>query len=236
MGPFDAPKIAENIPSSSSAEIQKMQASNGMLDEIFALKDKTAKTQKGPEISDLGRIAQMSMPVGWTAGNDVNRGTSYAKEFHPKTQNAAGEAVENKDVQMVFSYRGNRLSDDASKAFRELIDSPSKSTDGKGQPVTVLDLQRTPLNEVLGERGSAAVFTPAFAEIQKINGEPALVVVGKYAKYDVKAKLIYIDADRNNRTAYGAPVQEIAFMAPSDQFYKYSTQANKALNSVEWQH
>ena len=207
-----------------------------MLDEIFSLKENKGKNSPGILVNELGRISTMALPPGWIAGNNFSRGTAYAKEFHPRTMSEDGKATENTNVQLIFSYRGSRLSDAASKAFRQLVDAFKESGDGKGQQVNVLGLQAKPLSEILGERSSPDIFKPAFAEVQPINGEPALVIVGKYINHDVKAKLIYVDADQNNRTEYGAPLQAVTYMAPTDEFFKYSAQVNKAISSIVWQH
>jgi hypothetical protein len=235
MGWSDVPKMVDDNSSSKPKHVEMAQASTeSMFEDVFGLNKDKPKTPTGHNLSNLGRIEHMNMPVGWVAGNDVSNATSYAKEFHPREQKDGESAVDKNDVQMVFSYRGNRLSDDASKLFRALIDSAPE--DGKAKTLNPRDLQQAPLDEVLGDRGHKNTFQVISAKVQRINGEPALVVEGKYSNYEVNAKLVYVDAERNSRTNAGAPVQEIAFMAPTKEYYKYSMQANKALDTVRWQH
>lgn len=181
---------------------------------------------------DLGRIGMLALPQGWVKGRDTSTEGGYARQFHPQEPNAIGELVDKGSVQMLFSYRGHRLSDDASKAFRDLIDSAPG--DGRSRVLPPGKVQESPLNEVLGDLGHKNTFRIISARIEKMNGEPALVVEGKYANYDINAKLVFIDGERNSRQNGNAPVQEIAVMAPTKEFYKYAMRANAALNEIEW--
>lgn len=215
-----------NIP----AEVRIAENQGDLFNDIFG--PSTKPPQEGASISNLGRIEQMSLPPGWVAGNDSNMGTGYMKSFFPKEKGADGAAVNRDDVQMQFSYRGHRLNDDASKSFRALIDSAP--ADGSARLLTPRELQQPPLSEVLGDRGNKNLFNLVSAKVQLVNGEPALIIEGKYTKHDVNARVMYIDAERAFRNERGAPVQEMAYLAPTKEFYKFSPAANDAFNKIHW--
>lgn len=213
-----------------AAEVQIAENQGDLFNEIFGRSSKPP--QEGASISNLGRIEQMSLPPAWVAGTDTNMGTGYMKTFHPKEKGSDGVSVDRDDVQMQFSYRGHRLNNDASNAFRALIDSAP--ADGSARLLTPRELQQPPLNEVLGDRGNKNLFNLVSAKVQLVNGEPALIVEGKYAKHEVNARVVYIDAERAFRNERGAPVQEMAYVAPTKEFFKFSPAANDAFNKINW--
>lgn len=207
-------------------------AEKDLFGEIFGVSPKAPEAHPDVSITDLGRIQQMSMPPAWVAGPESNIGTSYSKIFNPNEKGPDGALKQRSDVSIELSYRGNRLSDAASKAFRALIDSAP--ADGSARLLTPKELQSPPLNEVLGDRGSKDTFNLVSAKVQRVNGEPALIIEGKYAKHEINARAMFIDAERENRTARGAPVQEMAFIAPTKEFFKFAPAASDALNKIHW--
>jgi hypothetical protein len=210
---------SEFAPVSKSERHQALEsASETLFSDIFAARASQLRGEASV-VRDLGRIETMKLPEGWIKGAESSQESGYSREYHPDG---------NEQVQLVLSYRGHRLSDKASNAFRSLIDSRPGALD----PSLV---QKAPLNEVLRDIGHQNTFEVLSARVQQINGEPALVVDGKYKNFDVNARFIYIDAERNSRKG-SAPLQEIALIAPTKEFYKYAATATRQLENISWQH
>lgn len=174
-------------------------------------------------INNLGHIDHLTLPPGWVVGSWMRSGSGYARGFHP---------VEQQQTQMVFSYRGHRLSRAATRAFRNLIDAAPLY--GGSFRVDTRLLQTAPLNEVLQELGREKTFQLLCARLQRINDEPVLVVEGKYAAYDVIAQVIFVDTERTARCTDNAPVQEITVVAPTRDYYRAAVAARNALHTVRW--
>ncbi len=174
-------------------------------------------------VNNLGHIEHLTLPPGWVVGNWMRSGSGYAREFHP---------VEQQATQLVFSYRGHRLSREATSAFRALIDSAPMY--GGSFRVDTRLLQTAPLAEVLQELGREKTFQLLCAKLQRINDEPVLIVEGKYARYDVIAQVVFVDTERAARTSDNAPIQEITVVAPTRDYYKAATAARNALHTVRW--
>lgn len=221
MGWGDAPPPAK--PDKPAAEVQTAQRSEDLFNEIFAVKSNNNQDKRA-QVENLGRIESLTLPQGWVKGNESPQQMGYAREFHPEG---------NENTQMVFSYRGHRLSDNASSAFRRLIDSVGPEAKAVNA-VDARSVQQPPLNEVLGDEGHRNTFQVVSAKVQRINGEPALVVEGKYTNHDVNARFIYFDADRNARGNGNAPVQEIAIIAPTKEFFKAAMTASQQLDQIKW--
>lgn len=222
FGDVPPPPKSHQLPPETKSE-------DALIHSIFLPRERNDQQET---VENLGRIGMVALPQGWVKGRETSSDNGYARQYHPQEPNAIGEFVDKGSVQLLFSYRGHRLSDGASNAFRELIDSAPG--DGRSRVLPTGKLQEAPLNEVLGDLGHKNTFRIISARIEKMNGEPALVVEGKYANYDVNTKLIYIDGERNARQNGNAPVQEIAVMAPTKEFYKYAMKASASLSDIEW--
>lgn len=199
-----------------------------VFDDIFGSQPRKST---GPVV-EVGQIQSMIMPNGWVEGQGLTVGTSRSLVYHPRSKDSSGNPVDNKDVQFNFRYRGNRLSEAASREFRQLIDSLSPSQEPR--ILKAEDLQKSPLNEVLGDRGHKNTFKIFSAKVERINNEPALVIEGQYTNHPVQAKIVLIDAERHHRNNLPAPVQEIIYLAKSSEYQKHYLEAKRAFDSIVW--
>lgn len=224
-----APALQSFHPSQSqyvspSPTPQSNMSLTGMFNSLFRHQPKQCE---GP-VAYMGAIAAMAFPRAWVEGETVKQGFAVAREYHPLVVDDEGNIRDKTDVQINLTYRGTRTSEVASKAFRDLLRRGPRKLDP--QP-----FQQYPLNEVLRQRGQKEMFEITSAEVEDINGMPALVIEGSYTSHNVRARVVYADAHyRSLDRTCEAPVQEVAYVAVREEFANYYNTAMKVLKSISW--
>ena len=224
------PNLANSEKVSHVMVVAQQESRDKMFDEFFdrGPNPRPAAEKAGAECMDLGRISSMKLPAGWESGATTQQGPGYTKEFYAaSTKNVDNVA----QAQVNVSYRGHRLSDQASERFRNLIDMTPEN--GK-QKLDAASLQKSPMSEVLGDKGDSKNFVIFSASLERTGGEPSLVIEGQYAGHKVNTRTAYIDAENHNRSNQAAPVQEISYVAATSEFNRYYDQVKKSLDGIVW--
>lgn len=166
-----------------------------------------------PEVTNVGQVRKMEMPLGWEQGPDYSKRQHAAnyQEFHPNGQN---------DCQLGFYYRGRRTSESAGENFHNILSQEDHELSKN---------EYNSLEEVVRDKAKAVDFTLKSARTEEINGKRVLVVEGRYNKNQNDSKHMFIDSDGT-----GTAVQEIFFQAPKDKFAVYGNAATQAMKTVRW--
>jgi hypothetical protein len=168
---------------------------------------------KGDTIADLGQIEKMTLPQGWEEGKPTSGGigTRSFREVHP---------AEFPDAKLCFYYRGLPASDDAGKAFKNVLD----------QPAHILSkAEIDSLGEILRGKNDPETFNPLMIKTEDLNGKRVLTVNGRLTEKQADLKEILVDADGT-----GKAVQEIYFQAPKELYMRYMKAAQEAMQTIEW--
>jgi hypothetical protein len=166
--------------------------------------------QKTPAIS-TGQIESMNVPQGWVARGNVRlpAGASLV-EYHPPGVDS---------VRINSFYRGSRLADQTSEAFKNSLAAP---------PHTLQSKELASLGPLLGDKTKD--FDIYFAKTEDLNGKRVLSVEGRYKSGNqASEKTIYADSDGS-----GSAVQEISYSAQGREYLKYLTDAENAYKSIVW--
>ena len=184
-----------------------------MQDVLSSIMAKATKPDQG-EVTNLGQLKKMNMPVGWQPGPDYSQrqhSGSY-QEFHP-----AGDP----ECQLGFYYRGRRTSEAAGENFHNVLSRP---------PHALSEGEYMSLKEVLRDKAKQPEdFMVRAARTEDLNGKRVLVVEGRYTGNQNDSKHIFIDSDGS-----GTAVQEIFFQAPKDKFGAFIGEANQAMHTARW--
>ncbi len=181
--------------------------------------DNTARsaTNNAPESQSnyisTGQIELMKVPTDWVKRDNVNlKANDGLVEYHP---------ADNHDVRLNSSFRGNRISEDAAKAFTNCLKAVEHSI-AKGSE------ELKSLAEVIDDKSRNFNISKAFTE--DLNGKRVLVVEGAYKDTEhTTTQTRYVDSDGT-----GSAVQEISYTAPGALFNAHLPAAEKAIKSILW--
>ncbi len=163
-------------------------------------------------IGDIGQVERMSLPATWQEGQPTPLPASaFFKEYH-----AGSDA----DVKLCFYYRGQRASQAASAAFRNLLAKPC-------HVLTPSEIRS--VAEIMRNKDDAGEFSMIAASTQLINGRRVLVVEGRFNEKQVDTEALYADCDGT-----GAVVQEIYYQAPKNRYVLHLKEARDAFKSIVW--
>lgn len=202
----------DNLPN-QAAESPEATTNQLLMDAVIRSVMATGIRPPAPEVSNLGQIKKMEMPIGWEAGPDYSRrqhSASY-QEFHPNGQ---------KDCQLGFYYRGRRTSESAGEKFHDILSAADHE---------LSKAEYRSLEEVLRDKAKDDDFTVKSARTEELNGKRVLIVEGRYNKNQNDSKHIFIDSDGT-----GTAVQEVFFQAPKDKFALYANAASQSMKTVRW--
>lgn len=193
----------------------KYDSSADNLFEKTFFNDKMASSTQAimSESMSTGQINSMDVPTDWVKRDGVHlRAGAGLDEYHP-----AG----NNDVRLNSFYRGQRISFDAAKAFKDcLSNAPHQIAKGSDE--------LTSLSEVLNDRSRNFNVTQVYTEI--LNGKKVLIVEGAYKDAEhTTSKTIYVDSDGT-----GSAIQEISYTAPGALYKAHLPAAENALKSITW--
>ncbi|MCA9800957.1 MAG: hypothetical protein KC777_03170 [Cyanobacteria bacterium HKST-UBA02] len=169
--------------------------------------------QPAKEVTDVGQIARLTLPDGFEKGprESGTSGNNLFEEYHLGTD---------ADVKLYFEYRGRRMSQTSSTAFKDLLAAPEHRLKPD---------ELEALGELLGDKKNPGSFRVDVARTQDLNGKRVLVVEGRYLQHDLQARSMYIDTDGS-----GSAVQEVTFQTPADKVSKHFLAGVRALESVVW--
>lgn len=130
-------------------------------------------------------------------------------------------------VNMVFWFRGRRISSIAAIAF--------KITTGYAHRVNHMELDL--LREVLGivgagvgvQRMPASITQIQWSEVGNLNGKMVLAIRWTNLKLRRQAVSLFIDAEGD-----GSIVHEIHFSAPQERFAEHESTVNELFRSIQW--
>jgi len=210
MTPFDA--LPTNICEQPAAQRRTIDAaeSDRLFHRLFDVGRGNA-TDSATKMR-VGEILNMVLPENWEAGTAKKSGAAIFNEVH---------APEHYNVQINFSYRGNRVSDDGAASFRSVL--------YKDSPHDLSTLEISSLREVLGDQADPKRFATETAKTKDINGKRCLVVTGQYLTNPQKIERIYIDRDGS-----GSAVEELSYTAPKSDFQKYLQCWRQSADSIIW--
>lgn len=173
----------------------------------------TSATPAKNEILSTGQIDSMTIPEGWVKRDSANLKTnSGLVEYHPAGDN---------DVRLNSYYRGNRISDDGAKAFKDCLDSAVHA-------IIRGSKELNSLAEVINDNTGNFNVSTAFTEV--LNGKKVLVVEGSHKDAEhTTSRTVYVDSDGT-----GSAVQEIAYIATGSLYKAHAAAAEKAFKSITW--
>jgi len=193
-----------------AAADQRFKLLNELLDE--SSEGALGKTQH--RVNNLGQIASMTMPPGFEKGRQSG-GTFANNSFREYHQ------AETPEVKFYFEYRGSRMTAASANRFRQTLAQ-------KAHELTNSELEN--LQEVLGaKRSSKDDFQINSARTEDLNGKRVLTVEGRYPRYHLSARTIFVDSDGS-----GSAVQEISFQSTTAEFAEKTALSRKVFNSIKW--
>lgn len=165
------------------------------------------------QLQDYGQIKQISLPDGWVGGR-VDFGHYDQRSLVQFTPSGIP------DVRVCFFYRGLPVDDESGHRFRALLEVPAhKLTSDELESMAV----------VLSNLAIPKAFTIESAETIELNGKSVVSVTGTWLDSGHKNWGLLISTDGS-----GSVIQEIHFIAPSELYDLYLSEASAAINSVEW--
>lgn len=187
--------------------------SDDLFSNVFG-KDRMANfARAATESMSAGQIESMNIPDTWVKREPVNlKSGAGLVEYHPG---------DNNDVRLNSFYRGNRIGDDAAKAFKHCLnETPHHIAKGSEELKS--------LTEVLGDKANNFNIAKAFTDV--LNGKKVLVVEGEYKNAEhTTSKTVYVDSDGT-----GSAVQELSYSAPGALYKAHLTEAEKSMKSIIW--
>lgn len=170
-------------------------------------------TKKENEVMSTGQVGAMKLPDGWVKRDSVNlKANAGLVEYHPAGDN---------DVKLNSYYRGNRISEDGAKAFKDCLSSAAHA-------ITKGSEELKSLAEVIGD--STGNFNISKASTEVLNGKKVLVVEGSHKDAEhTTSQTVYVDSDGT-----GSAIQEISYTAPGALFKAHLGAAEQAIKSIIW--
>lgn len=165
------------------------------------------------EVLNCGQIERMKLPPGWQANQkqEGKIGNSSYRDYTPP---------DNKEVKMVFFYRGRPVEPGSASAFHGLLEKPAHSL----SPAELKSIA-----EVIRDRQDARDFQMLSARTEDLNGKRVLIVEGRYIQIQQDTYAVLVDADGS-----GKAVQEIFFQAPKENYMRFSREAKESIKSIQW--
>lgn len=167
---------------------------------------------KGMELEDQGQIDKMTLPQGWVDGKLPPGATTSGtlKLFSPP---------DDPDARFGFFYRGQRMSDGSSAAFKRVLEKPA-------HVLTASEIKD--LKEVMRDKDPAS-FKTLVVRTEDLNGKRVLIVEGNYTGFNHDAYSMYIDSDGT-----GSAVQEVWFEAAKPSYMKRLKSVKDSLATIKW--
>lgn len=163
-------------------------------------------------ISNLGAVDKMSLPAGWTPGEEK---TGIAGQGSSRQFLAPGA----KDVELTVFERGRRYSSNAA-AFRDLLDKPAHVLSPK---------ELESISTILGNYSDPRAFTMNACRTEDIGGKRVLVLEGSWNAVGHDSYSVLANPDGNGET-----VQEIYYKAPAADYKAHVNEAMQAIRSIRW--
>ncbi len=209
------PSIAEDVSSFESFQQPSVvgKSSKASAEQrlrlVYAL-----KKASGLVVRSIGVVDQITLPPSFELGTRLGGvpGQSFFQSYHLSTD---------EHVKIYFEYRGQRLSESDARAFRDILSQP---------PHVLKNREIALLKETVQEKANLGVFKLLLAKTEDLNGRRVLIVEGRYAKDDLTAYTIYIDADGT-----GAEVQELTFQTKTNQYARRLLAGMNSFKSIQWQ-
>lgn len=175
--------------------------------------DATPSTARGGTgVSDVGAVGNLTLPKDWHQTAARKDSTGYAFTFRPNG---------NDRVALSLMYRGRPLDDCAAETLKSVLDKPV------GYQLNAGEL--ADLSTLLEDKADKDLFSMSSAKVQDLHGKKVLSVTGTYRDDNVRATSYFVNASNDGRV-----VQELAYVAPQDQYLRYWQQADSALRTIKW--
>ncbi|MFN8655706.1 MAG: hypothetical protein U0105_05165 [Candidatus Obscuribacterales bacterium] len=168
--------------------------------------------RSGTGVSDVGAVGNLTLPKDWHQTAARKDSTGYAFTFRPN---------ENDRVALSLLYRGRPLDDCAAETLKSVLDKPV------GYQLNAGEIGN--LRTLIGDKADGDVFSLSSAKVQDLHGKKVLSVSGSYRDDNVRATSYFVPAGTDDRV-----VQELAYVAPQDQYLRYWQQADSALRTIKW--
>src|SRR4030095_7962235 len=191
------------------------------LDRIFdeatiqASQTKARERREEPrlEITNYGRIGQITLPPGWT---EAQQPAGEADKRRFREFNPAGKA----NIKICFFFRGHRVAEESAKSFQTVLAKP-------GHVLTSAELAT--VAEVVRDKTPSDKFKLLVAETRDISQKRVLLVEGTYTETAEDVHAVHIDGD-----GAGSIIQEIYFQAPKKEYPLHFAEASAAFKSIQW--
>jgi hypothetical protein len=167
------------------------------------------------DVVTRGPVRSMRLPSGWSWGDRRNSGSqlnSYQELY----------LRENPEVTIWFFYRGNRISEGATKAFQRILQAPDH---------LLTKTEIGSISEILKDQSDSKCFDLLIAKTADVSGCRILIIEGRYKETQLDRYHIYLDADSRDR---GGVIQEIFYQAPKADYFRHLAEARAAFNSIQW--
>lgn len=165
------------------------------------------------EVTKFGQIDHLVVPDGWVEERVERRPMQLfsLREFHPPNRTS---------VRIYVYYRGYPVSAKSGEAFEALLEKPPHDLDHE---------EWWSVQEVLRDAASEDAFERRRARTSDWADKHVLIVDGAWPRTDEESFGILINA-----ADHGCQVQEIYYVAPTDDYQDYLPDALGAFKSIRW--
>lgn len=166
------------------------------------------------KVENYGAVAQLSIPNGWVEDHVAKRSEfdlAELKKFTPSGKS---------DVQLVFHYRGQPISEQQAANFTAVLSQP---------PRLLRKEEWWSVQEVLNRMAIPDEFSLLTVRTELLNQKCVMTAEGRWKDSSIDMYCVFVDVEGD-----GSIVQEIYFAAGKSDYYKHLTEFKRAIASVEW--
>jgi hypothetical protein len=156
-----------------------------------------------------GLVERMTLPAGWSENNESRE--EFWREFSPPDR---------EDVKLVFFYRGKRVHREAATNFLKVLNLPEHELTME---------ERRNVEWIIRNASEPEWFAIKSLRTEGVNQKKALVMEGLWLKKRQANLGLFFDSDQT-----GSNVQEIHYVAPEEDYYKFLPDAINAIKSIVW--